>query len=85
MPLENGTVVHNQILGRHVAPSAILIFPRLDADGIISDVEGAVHDQAVPAGLQVDAVAILCKGGIAHLNTVDDHILAHQRMDIPGG
>ena len=82
--LENGASIDNHVLARDATLSAIEVLAALDADTIVAHIKGRVDDEGVLARLQVETIAILCEGRVAYQDILDEHVLTHQRMDVPG-
>ena len=85
MSMIDGTSVHHDILARRLQVATVLVLARLDADGIVAHVKLVVDDQAVLAGFEVQAVAVLAIPGIDDHDVLDNDILAHERVQVPGG
>ena len=81
---EYSTAINNDILARNTALSAVSILSTFDADTVIAHIKGRVYDERVLARLQVQTITILCEGRVAYQYILDEYVLAHQRMDVPG-
>ena len=77
--------VNHHIFTRNTATASVGILATLDTDTIITGIEARIDNQCILTRLQVERIAILCIAGIAHQHLVDNHILAHQRMEVPSG
>ena len=78
------TAVDHDILAGDTTTATVGILTALDADTVITGIETGVDYQGVLAGLQVQGVTILGITGVTHQHLVDDDILTHQRMEVPG-
>ena len=84
MAMQHGAAIDDDILAGTFPITTFLVLARLDADGIVAHIEGRVEDQHTIAGLEVEAITILCEPGVTDGDIVDDKVFAHQRMDVPG-
>ena len=84
MSCKYGATVYHHILTRFATLASILVLTALDADSVVASIELAVHDERILARLQVECIAVLCVARIAGKHTVDDDVLAHEWMDVPG-
>ena len=83
MAAEDRAALHHHVFGRHAAPAPVFVLAALDADAVVAHVEAAVAHDDVAARFDVDAVAVLRIGGVAHRHSVDRQVAAEQRVDVP--
>ena len=81
---EDGTAVNHHILAGTTTQTSVLILAALDADAIVAGIELRIDDECVLTRLQIQRIAILGIEGIASQHVVEDDVLAHQRMEVPG-
>ena len=84
MSVIDGTTIHHDVLARCLQVTSVLVLARLDADGIVAHVKLVVDDEAVLAGFEVQSVAVLAVPGVDYHHVLDDDVLAHEGMQVPG-
>ena len=85
MSVIDGTSIHHDILTGSLQVASILVLSRLDADGIVAHVKLVVDNQAVLAGFEVQAIAVLAVPRVDDHDVLDDDVLAHEWVQVPGG
>ena len=85
MASEDGTAVDNHVGTGNGTTAAVGVLAALDADAVVTGIEAGVEDEGVGARLEVESVAVLGVGRVAYQQFVDDDVLTHQGMEVPGG
>src|SRR5690606_6424020 len=83
VPFKYGTIADNDVFSREITLPTILIFAGFYTDPIITHIKGAIDDNRIFTGFQIQSIAILCIGWVPHLHAIQDHIFAHQWVDVP--
>ncbi len=83
VPLEYGAAFDDDVLARASAPPAVGVLAALYADAVVAHVERGVSHHRVAARLKVKPVAVLRIFRVLHRDVVYEHVLAHQRVDVP--
>ncbi len=77
-------VLNNYIFGRLAPVATVLVFARLKANGIVTDIKYIVVYYRIFAGFQIQAVAVLRKLGVTHIQVPEGYVFAHERVQVPG-
>jgi hypothetical protein len=63
--------------------SAFGVLARFQTNGIITHIQHRIYNDDIFTRFKINAITVLSIGRISDKNTIDDNILAHQRMYIP--
>ena len=76
MTVIHDAVIDDDVLGRDAAVATGFVFTGLHTDGIVADVKGAMRDDNVLAGFDIDTVAVLAVPGVTDGEVIEDEVLA---------
>ena len=83
MAFKYRAAIYHYIFARTCTTAAIFILTAFQTDSVISHIKGRIHNQRVFTRFQIQSVTVLRIARITHLHIFNQHILTHQRMQVP--
>ena len=83
MAFEYCTTIYHHILTNTSPAATVFVFATLQTNTIIAHIKCRVHNQCILARFQIQTITILRITRITNLYFFYQHILTHQRMQVP--